>query len=72
MDNEESTETIEIGVKGLHCGGCVARLTRILEAQPGVAKAEVSLAAARATVAAAGATRESLVKVIEDAGFYAT
>ncbi len=70
--SDETSETMEIGVKGLHCGGCVARLTRILEAQPGVAKAEVSLTEAKARVQTTGASREDLAKAIEDAGFYAT
>jgi len=63
---------IEIGIRGLHCGGCVARLTRVLEAQPGVKKAEVSLTEARARLEVDGASRESLVQAIEDAGFYAS
>jgi copper chaperone CopZ len=63
---------MDIGVKGLHCGGCVARLTKILQAQPGVKKAEVSLTEGRARLEVDGASREGLVQAIEDAGFYAS
>ncbi len=69
---EHDPRFMEIGIRGLHCGGCVARLTRILEAQPGVKKAEVSLTAAMARLEVDGASREGLVQAIEDAGFFAT
>jgi len=63
---------IEVAVRGLHCGGCVARLTKVLEHQPGVHKAEVDLlkAQARLTLASADALTGALA-AIEAAGFYA-
>lgn len=62
---------VEVGVKGLHCGGCVARLTKILENQPGVSRAEVSLIKqeARLTLESEGALAGAL-DAIEGAGFY--
>jgi len=62
---------IDVPVRGLHCAGCVARLTKVLELQPGVAKAEVSLIEQRARLTLA--TPEALataLTAIEGAGFY--
>lgn len=68
------THTIAIAVRGLHCASCVARLTKVLERQPGVAKADVQLLAGLATVEVAGgqSTYESLAVAVEDAGYYAS
>ena len=64
---------IELTVRGLHCVGCVARLTRILEHVPGVAGAEVSLVHSRVLVQAGPGEqveRATIVETIEAAGFY--
>ncbi len=67
----EPTSDYEVPVRGLHCAGCVTRLTKVLEAQPGVLKAEVSLldARARLSLASTDALAGALV-AIEGAGFY--
>jgi len=67
-------DTIAIGVRGLHCASCVARLTKVLERQPGVKKADVQLLAGLATVEVTGdqASYETLAQAIEDAGYYAS
>lgn len=61
----------EVSIRGLHCGGCVTRLTRVLEHQPGVRSVEVSLLEnkARLSVDSADALAGVLV-AIEGAGFY--
>ncbi|MBL8481063.1 MAG: heavy-metal-associated domain-containing protein [Rhodocyclaceae bacterium] len=43
-------QSTSLRVDGMHCGGCVAGLTRALQALPGVAAVQVSLAEARADV----------------------
>ncbi len=40
-----------IGIGGMSCEGCVKNLTGVLQALPGVERAEVSLADAQATLA---------------------
>lgn len=68
-----SSEAIELGVRGLHCAGCVARLKRVLEQVPGVGRAEVSLLGQSARIEPApGASveRGAVERAIEDAGFY--
>jgi copper chaperone len=61
--------TLTIG--GMTCGGCVATVTRVLRAVPGVASAEVSLEQGRAVVQhdAATAPVDALRAAVEDAGF---
>jgi len=67
-------ETITLKVSGMSCGGCVKSVTGVLEALPGVAKAEVSLEKAEAVVAfeAGKVSREQMVQAIDDAGFEAS
>lgn len=43
-------ETTVIKVTGMSCGGCVKSVTSVLQALPGVAKAEVSLEKGEARV----------------------
>ena len=64
-------ETMVLKVSGMSCGGCVKSVTGVLEALPGVGKAEVSLEKAEATVSydAARVDREQMVQAIDDAGF---
>lgn len=66
-------ETTTIKVTGMSCGGCVASVTSVLTALPGVAKAEVSLEQKQATVAfdPAQVSRAALCAAIDDAGFEA-
>ena len=66
-------ETITLNVNGLTCGGCVASVTRVLKATPGVADAVVKLEAKSATVTFdPGKTSVPALKgAIEDAGYAA-
>lgn len=43
-------ETVKLNVQGMTCGGCVASVTRVLKATPGVTDAQVTLQPAAATV----------------------
>ncbi len=66
-------ETIVIPVGGMSCGGCVASVTKVLQALPGVQKAEVDLDKAQATVAydPARLGRPQIAEAIESAGYEA-
>lgn len=66
---EMGTETVELGVEGMSCGGCVASVTGALQRVPGVKKVEVSLAQKLARVEGAGMDPARLRQAIEDAGF---
>jgi copper chaperone len=67
-------DTMVLKVGGMSCGGCVKSVTTVLEALPGVAKADVSLANGEAVVTyeADKVSRERMVQVIDDAGFEAS
>ena len=67
-------ETMVLKVSGMSCGGCVKSVTGVLEALPGVTKADVSLEKNEATVSydAARVGREQMVQAIDDAGFEAS
>lgn len=64
-------ETISLNVQGMTCGGCVASVTRVLRAVPGVEDVAVTLqpGVARVTFDPARATLGALRVAIEDAGY---
>lgn len=64
-------ETVAIKVEGMTCNGCVASVTRVLEAIPGVQSAEVTLRPAEAKVVydPAHTGIPALRTAIEDAGY---
>jgi len=66
-------ETVTLKVDGMTCGGCVASVTRVLKATPGVADAVVKLDAKSATVTfdPARTSVSALKSAVEDAGFVA-
>lgn len=43
-------QEIVLGIGGMSCQNCVGNVDRVLRALPGVARVEVSLEAARATI----------------------
>ena len=65
------TQTIDIGIGGMTCASCVARVEKALNKVPGVASAAVNLAteSARVVVADPGLTDARLRRVIRDAGY---
>lgn len=65
------TKPVEVPVRGLHCGGCVARLEKVLAHQPGVLSVKVDLLTAKAELSLAGAgALPGALAAIEGAGFY--
>ena len=62
---------IVIGVGGMTCQGCVKNVTRVLQALPGVAEANVSLEAEQARVVYESqfVTPQQFKAAIEEAGF---
>jgi len=66
-------ETVTLKVDGMTCGGCVASVTRVLKAAPGVSDAVVKLDAGSATVTydPARTTVPALKAAVEGAGFAA-
>jgi copper chaperone len=67
-------ETMILKVSGMSCGGCVRSVTGVLEALPGVSKADVSLEKNEAVISfeVGKVSREQMVQAIDDAGFEAS
>ena len=70
---EPELETATIGVRGMTCASCVARVERAIEALPGVLGAAVNLGAESATVEFLPATlsRERIAQAIGEVGYEA-
>ncbi len=64
-------ETISLNVQGMTCGGCVASVTRVLKAAPGVTEVTVTLkpGVANVTFDPARTGAAALRGAIEDAGY---
>ena len=64
-------ETVTMKVQGMTCGGCVASVTRVLKAVPGVDDVAVTLqpGAAKVTYDPAKTAQPALKEAIEGAGF---
>ncbi len=63
---------IELSIRGMHCGGCVAAVERALGRVAGVQNVSVNLATERATIRADGAgpaLRDALVDAVRKAGY---
>lgn len=70
MELTGDARVIDIGIEGMHCASCVARVERGLEAVPGVRDASVNLATGRARVRAdAQIDVGNIVSAIEAAGY---
>lgn len=67
-------ETTTLKIDGMTCGGCVASVSRVLRAMPGVSDAAVSLEAGQATVTfdAAVTNVPAMREAVEDAGYDVT
>ena len=70
-NQEQSMTTVTLKVEGMSCGGCVASVTRVLRALPGVSDATVSLQAGTAQVSfdEARTDQTALRAAIEGAGY---
>ena len=62
-------ETVELGVAGMHCEKCVARVKEALEGVEGVTSADVRLEDNAATVEGHGFDASALVAAVESVGF---
>ena len=66
-------KTITLNIEGMHCGGCVKSVTRVLTELDGVQSADVQLEGkANITFDEHRVNVAQLIEVIEDAGFDAT
>ncbi|GJJ79748.1 heavy-metal-associated domain-containing protein [Pasteurella canis] len=66
-------QKVTLKIEGMHCGGCVKSVTRILQEFDGVEIAEVNLESANAEVTfePSQVSIEELIEAVENAGFEA-
>ncbi len=71
MNTSNATSTVDLGVGGMTCASCVARVERALAKVPGVQQAAVNLAteSARITVAGGADLGPQLRRAVRDAGY---
>ena len=69
--NPSNEQTLDLGIGGMTCASCVARVEKALNRVPGVLSASVNLATERATVRfLSGATTfQDLAAAVEQAGY---
>ncbi len=70
----DSDSTISLKIEGMHCGMCVSRIEKALNALDGVSKATVSLEKNRADVKYDSGMVKSgdMISVVEEAGYSAS
>lgn len=64
------SKSVDLGIEGMTCASCVARVERALKAVPGVTDASVNLATERATVTTTGDLGD-LIAAVERIGYAA-
>ena len=62
------TPTLSVGIEGMTCASCAARVEKVLRQLPGVTEATVNLATETATVSG-DTDMASVQRAIEKAGF---
>jgi Cu+-exporting ATPase len=69
--NRPASDTVNLRIEGMTCGGCVARVEKALQAVPGVAAARVNLTTSSATVDLADpkTRRGDLVSAVRSIGY---
>lgn len=62
--------TYALSISGMTCGHCVARLTKVLAALPGVTVSDVQVGSARVEWQLDQTSERSLAAAIDQAGFH--
>jgi copper chaperone len=63
--------TLTLSIEGMHCGGCVRRVTTALQGVRGVELGAVEVGSARVTVDSAQTSAEEIVAAVDRIGFSA-
>ena len=61
-------KSVDLSIEGMHCGGCVTRLTAMLKQMPEVDVENVAVGSAQLRIGE-GVTTELLAQTVEKAGF---
>lgn len=63
--------TLHLSIEGMHCGGCVQRVTRALEGVPGVELGSVEVGSAKLTFLPEQTSAEEIAAAVKRIGFSA-
>jgi copper chaperone len=64
-------ETLTLSIEGMHCGGCIHRVTSALERVKGVKVGSVEVGSAQLTFDPNGASAEEIAAALDRIGFSA-
>jgi copper chaperone len=64
-------ETLTLSIEGMHCGGCIHRVTSALESVKGVEVGSVEVGSAQLTFDPNGASVEEIAAAVDRIGFSA-
>jgi copper chaperone len=64
-------ETLTLSIEGMHCGGCIHRVTSALESVKGVEVESVEVGSAQLTFDPDGASVEEIAAAVDRIGFSA-
>ncbi len=70
-DPETGLKSLQLMVEGVHCGGCVQKIERALQAEPDVVIGRMNLTTRRLTIAWTGpiSRGNALVRKVEEMGY---
>jgi copper chaperone len=64
-------DTLTLSIEGMHCGGCIRRVTSALESVKGVEVRSVEVGSAEVTFDPNGASAEEITSAVDRIGFSA-
>ena len=65
-------ETVNLSIKGMHCGGCAAKVSTALKSVPGAKVEEVAVGSARVSYDSQKTSVAALIVAVDNLGFKAT
>ena len=64
-------ETVTLSIKGMHCGGCAAKVSTALKSLPGTKVEEVAVGSARVSFDPQKTSAAALIVAVDNLGFKA-
>lgn len=64
-------ETINLSIKGMHCGGCATKVLAALKSLPGARVENVAVGSARISIDPQTTSADALILAIDNLGFKA-
>ena len=65
-------ETVTLSIKGMHCGGCAAKVSTALKSLTGTKVEEVVVGSARVSIDPQKTSAAALIVAVDNLGFKAT